>query len=255
MIKTKFLYHAEAVAASGHVTLPYQESIEIQASMALPIDGGHGTARSENFRHRNILSFHHAESHVVGSYSTKDKAHGTLSSVIVEGLNILVVVTCDRVVMRLTSKHNDGGGEPSFMIHGSHLDNLRIAGHKIEIPLATDLFCENSTWTKLTKTFKSDAKVRKDMKGLTLLQREDDALPESKGMLGFTLARIPDQLPGGLKRNGHGIYVPHFGTVYIGEFFICQRARRLLMLHVELGCSIEGGIGIGSGDGNGSSWP
>jgi hypothetical protein len=254
-MKSKFLYHAEAVAASGHITLPYQESIEIQASAALPPCGGHGTSRSENFRHRNVFSFHHAESHVVGSYSAKDKAHGSLSSVVVEGINIMNVVTCDRLVMRLTSKHDDAGGEPSFMIHGSHLHNLKIAGHQIDIPLATDLFCENSTWTKLTKSFKSDARSKKEMQALTLLEGEGDNLPESKGMLGFTLARIPAALPGGLRRNGHGIYVPHFGTIYVGEFFVSRTTRRLMMLKVELGCSVEGGIGIGSGEGNGSSWP
>jgi hypothetical protein len=117
------------------------------------------------------------------------------------------------------------------------------------------VFGECSTWAKLTKAFKSSSATRKDLKNLALLKREDDQLPESKGMLGFTLARIPDQLPGGLTRKGHGIYVPHFGTVFIGEFFVSQWARRLLMLHVELGCSVEGGIGIGSGEGNGTLWP
>ena len=49
-----------------------------------------------------------------GQYSAKDGAHGTMSSVSVEGVNIMNVVTCDRVVLRLASKHPDGGGEPSF---------------------------------------------------------------------------------------------------------------------------------------------
>src|SRR5690348_12281810 len=137
-MKTKFLYHAEAVAASGTITLPVHESIEIQASIALPPHGGHGTSRSENFRHRNLVSFHHAESHVVGSRSELDQAHGSLSSVVIEGLNVMNVVTCDRLVMRLTTKHPDQGGEPTFMLHGSHFDNLRIAGHKIDVRLATD---------------------------------------------------------------------------------------------------------------------
>ena len=43
-MKLNFLYHAEAVGASGHITLPYNETIEIQAAAALPMNGGHGTA-------------------------------------------------------------------------------------------------------------------------------------------------------------------------------------------------------------------
>jgi hypothetical protein len=254
-MKTKFLYHAQAVGASGYLTLPFQEQIEIQASAALPTNGGHGTARSENFNHRNILSFHSAQSTVAGSYSERDKAHGTVTSVVVEGVSVMDVVTCDRIVLRLTSKHDDGGGEPSFMIHGSHFDNLKIAGHVIHPELATDLFSEYSTWSKLSDAYKKNDKVRKEIKGLTLLQREDNTLPESKGMVGVTLARHLDKLPGGLTRNGHGIYVPHFGTVYLGEFFISRTCRRLMMLHVDLGCVFEGCGGIGSGEGNGSSWP
>jgi hypothetical protein len=254
-MKTKFLYHAEAVGASGYLTLPFQEQIEIQASAALPTNGGHGTARSENFNHRNVLSFHSALSTVTGSYSARDKAHGTVTSVVVEGVSVLGVVTCDRIVLRLTSKHDDGGGEPSFMIHGSHFDNLKIAGHPINAELATDLFSEYSTWSKLSQAHAHNEKFRGEMKGLTLLQREDNSLPESKGIVGVTLARNLDKLPGGLTRNGHGIYVPHFGTVYLGEFFISRESRRLMMLHVDLGCAFEGCGGVGSGQGGGLPWP
>jgi hypothetical protein len=255
MTKTKFLYHAEAVGASGRITLPVDELIEIQAATALPMSGGAGTARSENFRHRNILSFDRAESSVVGSYSAKDLAHGTASSVMVEGVNILNVVTCDRLVMRLTSKHDEAGGEASFIIHGSYFENLRIAGHRFDLPLATDLFSEYSTWGKLTDAFQRDDKARKEIGGLSLVEPSGNALPESKGMLGMSLARGLDKLPGGLTRNGQGIYVPHFGTVYLGQFYISPAMRRLTMLHVELGCAVEGCTGLGSGAGNGSSWP
>jgi len=254
-MKTKFQYHAEAVAASGKITLPHQESIEIQASMALPPGGGHGTSRSENFRHRNILSFHHAESHVVGSHSELDKAHGSLSSVVIEGVNVLNVVTCDRLVMRLTTKHPDDGGDPSFMIHGTHFHNLRIAGHLIDVQLATGLFNSCGTWTELAKAYETKGDQQKDLKALTLLQREDDQLPESKGMLGFTLAQWPDKLPGGLTRCGHGVRVEHFGTVFLGELFIGRRVRRLTMLHIDLGCTVEGAVTLGSGEGNGIPWP
>ena len=37
----------------------------------------------------------------------KDLAHATVSSVMVEGANILNVVTCDCITLRLASKHDD----------------------------------------------------------------------------------------------------------------------------------------------------
>jgi len=252
-MKTKFLYHAEAVGASGHITLPYNETIEIQASVALPIGGGHGSSRSENFKHRNVLSFHEAVAHVAGSRSEHGNPHhATLSTVVITGLNILDVVTCDRVVMRLTSQQNvnDAGqavGEPSFMLHGTHFDNLRIAGHVINIPLATGVFNRCGNWAEVMKAYNGD------LKPFALLAGEGD--PQEKGTLGFTFAQIPDELPGGLTKVDHGIHVDHFGTVYLGEIFISRSMRRVQMLQVELGCSVEGCVGIGGGVGNGTLWP
>jgi hypothetical protein len=254
-MKPQFLYHADAVGASGHITLPYDEAIEIQASVALPLNGGHGVARSENFRHRNILSFDRAESNVIGSYSALDTSHATLSSVAVEGFNMMNMVTCDRLVLRLTSRHDDAGGDPSFSIVGSYFENLRIAGHRMDVSLATDLLSEYGTWSQLTDAYRDNEKVAKEIRSLALIEREDGALPESKGILGVTLARGLDKLPGGLARNGHGIHVPHFGTVYLGEFLISRNRRHLTMLHVDLGCSTEGCGRSGSGGGGGTSWP
>jgi len=253
-MKPTFLYHAEAVGASGHITLPFTELIEIQASVALPLSGGYGASRSENFKHRDIFSFDRAESSVVGSYSAKDLAHGTVASVMVEGANILNVVTCDCITLRLTSKHDDAGGEASFIVQGSSFENLRIAGHRIDVGLATDTFSELSTWEKLSGAYRNE-KSRKEIQALSIMEAAGDALPESKGIFGATLARGLDKLPGGLTRNGHGIYVPHFGTVFLGELYITRGMRRLRMMHVELGCAVEGCVGFAHGAGNGSSWP
>jgi hypothetical protein len=253
-MKIRFLYHAEAVAASGYLTLPIHESMPIQAATALPILGGHGSATADNFHHHNYFSFCHAESHVVGSYSEKDKAHGTLATTTIEGLNILDVVTCDRIVARITTKHPESSGDSAFIPLGSRFENLRIAGHKIDVELATDLFAEHDTWTKLNEAHAKDARVREDLGKLAVSRRGDGGFPESKGMMWCTLARNLDKLPGGLSRRGHGIYVPHFGTVYLGEYFVTATTHRLLMLHVDLGCAIEGCYGSGGADGNGG-WP
>jgi hypothetical protein len=252
-MKIRFLYHADAVAASGYVTLPIQESMPAQAATAVPILGGHASAFADNFRHRNYFSFSHAESHVVGSYSEKDKAHGTLATTTIEGLNIMDVVTCDRIVARITTKH-PGDNESAFIPLGSRFENLRIAGHRIEVELATDIFAEHDTWTKLNDAHTKHAGVREDLGKLAVSRRENGAFPEKNGMMHCTLARNLDKLPGGLRPNGHGIYVPHFGTVYLGEYFVTRSMHRLLMLHVDLGCAVEGCYGSGGAGGNGA-WP
>jgi|HubBroStandDraft_2_1064218.scaffolds.fasta_scaffold439984_1 hypothetical protein len=254
-MKSRFLYHADAAAATGYMTLPYQELIGVPASASVPLLGGHARASAENFNHRGIISFRKAEIHVVGSYSAEDRAHGTMSSVSIEGVNILDVVTCDRITLRLTSKYPDDGGETSFIPLGSGFENLRIAGHPMPVNLATDLFTTHSTWSSLTQAYERDAAVHDQLAGLSMIKTEGKHLPEGHGILGVTLARNLDRLPGGLERRDHGIYVPHFGTVYLAEYFISRHVQRLLMLHVDLGCSFEGVGGLGCGQNNGSTFP
>src|SRR5579862_2990063 len=231
-MKINFLYHAEAVAASGYVTLPVQDVMPVQAAAAVPIIGGHSSASVSNFRHGNFLSFARAESHVVGSYSAKDKAHGTLSSTTIEGLNIMDVVTCDRIVARLTTKHPEAG-EASFSPLGSRFENLRIAGHVIQVDLATDLFATHDTWNKLNDAHAKDPGVKGDITKMAVSKGTGSGFPASNGMMWCTLARNLNQLPGGLTRRDHGIYVPHFGTVYLGEYFVSASEHRLLMLRSE----------------------
>ena len=251
-MQTRMLYHADAVGASGNLTLPVQESMPIQASVCLPVIGGHGAAEVNEFRYRNILYFSWAESTVVGSYSEKDKAHGSASTAIIEGLNIMDVVTCDRIVARVTTKH--AGDEPSIIPMGSLFENLRIAGYKIEPDLAIDTFTQHETWGQLNAAHANDSKVREQLNKQSF-HKQGNQLPTSKGMFGCTLVRDFGKLPAGLTERDGGIYVPHFGTVYLGEFYVTQYSRRLLMLHVDLGCSTEGCFGVGGGGGNGTPYP
>jgi hypothetical protein len=258
MPRTTFLYHTEAVGASGHISLPVNDTMPLQASIASAIGPGFGKVRVENFKHLDYLSIGSIESQVVSSFSARDQAHGTLASVVIENLNNLNVVTCDRMVTRLTSKHpkhaQEGTAPGSFILHGTRFENLRIAGHAIELDLAVGLFSELSTWEKLNKAYETDPEIRKELRALSMYPSEGDQLPVHNGVFACTLARIP-KLPRGLSRKHHGIYVPHFGTIYAAEYYITATSRRLRLLHVDLGCSVEGCNGYGDGGANGQGLP
>ncbi len=256
MPRTTFLYHTEAVGASGHISLPVVDTMPLQASIASAIGAGFGKARVENFRHLDYLKVGSIESQVVSSFSEKDQAHGTLASVVIEDLNTLNVVTCDRMVTRLTTKHpKDGTGPGSFILHGTHFDGLRIGGTPIEIDLAVGLFSELSTWEGLNKAYETDPNIRQELNALALHPTGGDKLPVHNGIFACTLARFPQQLPRGITRKDHGIYVPHFGAIYAAEYYITATSRRMRMLHVDLGCTVEGCNGYGDVGGNGSGFP
>jgi hypothetical protein len=165
------------------------------------------------------------------------------------------VVTCDRIVARITSKYPVDGEEPSIIPLGSRFENLRIAGHRIEPVLAIDAFCEHDTFTKLAKAHASDQGFRDEFRKLSFGRSDATELPAHKGLVGCTLVRNLEKLASSLKPQGLGINVPHFGTVFLGEFFITSTSRRLLMLRIELGCTVEGDFGAGGAQGNGSPPP
>lgn len=226
----------------------------LQASIASAIGAGFGKVRVDNFKHLDYLSIGSIESHVVSSYSEKDKAHGTLASVVIEDLNTLNVVRCDRLMTRLTSKH-DKDAQGSFILHGTHFEGLSIAGHEMKLELAVGLFSELSTWDKLNDAYENNAAIRKELNELALYPKKGNKLPVHDGVFACTLAHIPENLPRGMSRSGHGIYVPHFGTIYAAEYYITAKSRRLRMLHVDLGCAVEGCNGYGDTGANGQGLP
>ena len=56
-VQRTYIYNGQGHALSGHITLPFDHQIEVQAGMSLPTTGGIGHARVEKFRFREYVSF------------------------------------------------------------------------------------------------------------------------------------------------------------------------------------------------------
>ena len=84
-----FHYHACAHAFSGRFTRPFDHLIDVQAASSLPVIGGHGNSRIENFQFREFVSFKKGHTHVSGAHQADDNSNNTLVTATVEGLNIL----------------------------------------------------------------------------------------------------------------------------------------------------------------------
>ena len=127
-----FYFHAVGHAFSAKFCRPLQHVIEAQAATSLPTIGGIGNARVENFRSHHFVSFREAGTHVSGSFQDEETAV-TEATTSIEDLNILNVVTADRIVARLTSEYRKGKKEAHILAAGSHFDNLRINGHDVKV--------------------------------------------------------------------------------------------------------------------------
>src|SRR5215467_9044722 len=135
-----FHYHGYGHVFSAQFTRPFHEQIDVLAGAALPPTGGHGSSSSENFRFRQFISFKRGYTHVSGGYQSDDKTNNTLVTSVIEGLNMMDVLTADRIVCRLYSKHAEDAPEGNITMHGSKFENLSICGVPANISLDFALF-------------------------------------------------------------------------------------------------------------------
>jgi hypothetical protein len=271
-------YHASATIISGHLELPLEREIRPQARVELPKPGGYFSQRAENFSVEGVISIRSAYTQVSGNRSTK-KGQGwtTLTTTSIEGLNVLEVVTADRIVGQTITEHPLQGYVPSISFLGTRFENLRIAGHPVELDLDYNILGAKPDGDG-AYTSDSGLMARLDSQYGRVL--ESSTLPEDlrerynrlSSTLGNTEAvecslvhRASGSYPG--LSFGHIIYVPDFGKIILGrlkvshgEYNTPTGAPRITNIHLtmvdlELGCAAAGNAPIGSGSTNGGSNP
>lgn len=270
-----YLYHAHGVALGGTLTRPFVENLEAQAMASLPISGGYGSARVDNFRFKNgLISFDSATTQVTGSLNASDGSYNTLITTTVEGLKVLDMLTADRVTARLASKHLPNDTEPRITPVGSLIENLRVGGCPINVELDANLFGTFDTFQGFKEKFEKDKDFEKEARRRFLWGKLDDTvpeflrdryswcqqqqgLPESKGVgiAPCSLVKDIDCGNSGARHHAHVLIVPQFGKIFIGEIFMKRHARRLTMLRMELGSAVEGTLTVSGNEGNGTTYP
>lgn len=255
-IKRIFHYHAHGHALSGSFTRPISRFIEAQAPTALPTIGGYGNARVENFRLDHHIQFNAGYSHVAGSKQQKDNKdfHTTLVAAVVEGLNLLDVVTADRVVLRLTGQHAHPDDESQFSFLGSRFDNLRICGQPVEIELNDRLFVHLDTFAKVKKELETDKEFKKIAED-PYRSGTPTKLREGSGVVHCSLVKKIKTHAPGVTIDGHMLVIPGFGRIYIGEAILSVNKRTVTMLRFELGSPIDGTGVVSQASINGAHFP
>jgi hypothetical protein len=239
-----YFYQAQSVASTGHLTLPVQKTMELQASVALPMDGGVGHSKSGPFSFEGVYRFEFAHSQVSGKSSHHKKSFNTLAQTVIEDLNIHEMVTADRVVSRVAVHHGHGERDSYITPLGSTIENLRIGGYRIEPVLVADWFSEHGTWESFCQHHGELAEHQ------TFSTKTEEG-EERPRLFHCTMVKDWGRLPQGIVPHRHGLWVPEFGMVYIGEIFISRGSRRVRMVRTKFGCGTEGGSGSGMSGGGG----
>ncbi|HYW66774.1 MAG TPA: hypothetical protein VFB10_08710 [Candidatus Dormibacteraeota bacterium] len=255
-VKRVFHYHASGLALSGSFTRPISRLIEVQAPTVLPTIGGYGNARVENFRLDHHVHFKAGYSHVAGSKLQKsDKEfYTTLVTATVEGLNLLDVVTAERIVMRLSVYHVLPDDESHFSFVGSTIENLKIGGHPVELEQNERLFAHLDTFEKIKKELETDKEFKR-MAEDPFHSGTPTPLSEGHGELLCSLVKKIKTNAPGVSVEGHALVIPDFGRIYLAEALLSSCKRTLTMLRFELGSPVEGNAVVSQGIGNGIPWP
>jgi hypothetical protein len=266
--KKRYIFQADAIGVSGQVTDPFHDTIPVQAASALSPSGGYGSARADGFRYKEILSIGAAYTEVIGS-ETHHEGHvffETLALSVVEKFNLLDVVTCDRIVARLTSVYPgvtpNGRLENYVTPVGSRLENLRIGNEVLgDVELAPKLIWEEqrACWTGLWEAIQQERDLFQSLSLRNPKSNYEDLVPlparqEESSVLGFCIA-LRKEKEAEAHKPVKPFVVPQFGTVHLGEFFCYPHARRLITLRVELGCPGSGPINGPTAMINGGPYP
>jgi hypothetical protein len=280
------VFHAEAHALSGDLVLPFESKLQSQAFVKIPEHGGYLSERSTGYRLESILRYEGAYTQVAGHRDSKPGGGwNTLSTSVVEGLNVLEVVTADRVVSQIATEHPVVGYTPKIFFLGTRFDNLRICGHKVDLDMDLNIFGEraedDSPYTQsaefVERVSRQHARIREKQSGhgtlLTSLLERYNRVPESfenstrdEDTVECSLVNQAEgEYPGHCF--GHVIHIPHFGTIYLATLTITYTDFKpgtripkrtlidLKMIDIRMGCATTGNTAIATTRNNGGGKP
>jgi hypothetical protein len=271
-------YHAEATLLDGHLTLPLVEAIKPQAFAKLREDGGYLSQRLKDYRLESVISIRSGHTQVAGNRDVKPhRGWATLTTSVVEGLNVLDVLTADRVVCQIATEHPLVGYVPSVSFLGTRFENLRIAGHPVELKMALDIVgskpANDAAYSNDHGFIDRVSAQYKNIRDHADLPPE---LHERYNQLSSTLGKtetvecsLVNHADGGYPGDcfGHVINVPNFGRITLGKLTVHHEGfktgtnipekttLRLTMIDLKLGCPIAGLMAVGTGTTNGGSRP
>jgi hypothetical protein len=279
-----FHYHADANALGGVLTHPHKTVISSAANSSVSNAGGHTSSPRVPYHLDHVLHCTAAYTHTNGG---EENGHWTsLTTAVIEDVNLLEVVTADKVVAQISAKHPINGHVPSVSFVGSQFVNLRINGELIEPDLNLHPFPAPPAPEKAPASGKTSAADRlaeirqfspyhhSDVRKLAKEQssklvgpsHDPDLLKRRYGWLasddeiesrGHLLCSLVTEFRKGDSKNtyGHVIHVPGFGNIFLAELTFDQGAYHLTMIRAEMGCASAGIVSMAAAATNGRTLP
>ncbi len=275
-------FHAEATIVSGNLHLPFPQTIEPQAKSHLYHQGGYLAQHVGEFRVEGVLTFDKAYTQVAGNPGKK-LGHGwsTLTTTVVEGLNVLEILTADKVVGQIITEHPLDGYTPRISFLGTRFEGLKIAGHTVHLEWDLNILGERHVKDHAYSRHKGVLdKVKELVKGIGKPDKLPAEVMEQYNRLSTNIDSPEDVECSLVKKAwgdypgfsfGHIIRVPDFGTIELAKLSVHhddfgrdghynpdpdvpgETTVTLTMIGLKLGCAVDGDVPIGVGSSNGKT--
>jgi hypothetical protein len=288
-------YHAEAHVLTGHLQRPIEQKIESQAPVELSDRrGGHLTRYAEDVSVEGLISFTKGRTRVSGARSLKNNGWVTLSTSILEGLNVFEVITADRIVSQVSTDHAYLNGHvPHVTFLGTQFTNFQVGGFKptltLNLGICGDIPAEGKSYLQdetFLKAVKAQTEAIAYAKGLPedLKKQYDDKVTYIGTLIdtcnaddkvchepitcslvqSISFGEGPIPIPG-LQIFGHVLVIPEFGSVTVGEIEVGEKKYKseerpspyfeLTSIRMKMGCVAEGTASAGTTSANGRHYP
>lgn len=269
--KKTFNFHVSASSLGGFIDTPSFMAVPSQASASLPTAGGHASVHRGAFNHHSLVSCRTSFTRVSGkphgttAFASEKHAHSGWTSqatCIVEGLNILQVVTADRIVAQISVEHPDDGGPRRYSFAGTHFEGLRVGGKEVCPTLNAELFGHplGVCWDDFIKIGGIQADALAADKGASQWAKDSmDWMQTAKKPAGngHVLCSLVDTIPGVSlgKSFANCVEVPGIGRFFFAELSVYHHAVQVTMVRAELGCHVNGQLSAASAEINGGCKP
>jgi hypothetical protein len=260
-------FRGEAHVFEAQLQHPLTGDIKPQNHVKLQPEGGYILEHTKDYRADNVVTFKSALTHVAGHKSPKD-GHGwiTLATSVIEHLNVLEVVTADRVVAQTSTEHPLVGHVPTVTFLGTRFENLKIAGIpvnvKLKFPLTTIVPSDPDATYIGNASFLKDIGCSQSFPGVqarfkAYLDNQNNPRPEDRanGTLAYDVSLEDKKSQGDVKIQGNVITVPEFGKIFLAELSVECDTFYLTMIRLDLGCLAAGKMGFSINITNGQTSP
>ena len=258
--KPRFIFHGNAMPFGGRMVSiggkPFADTVPGPPSGSLAVIGGWTRAESKGSSYRDVFSWGATLANSKGELRADGHFITTVTSSIagVRAKNDPFPFEAARLSITMVSDHYSPDEEPSIIATEIVFEDLKLDGQLIEPEWDKDLV-DHPTFASFEREYQNNEKFfRKYQKTLKDPSREatfGDPMPRIDG--GYVATSFVRSLRWKKKKYpGNVLTLKGFGSIYFGEVLMNENNRRVTLVRLAMGSTVEAEAAYAEADPNGT---